>query len=256
MHANNSTGRSGATAPFSRSVGRAMNRVNRARTSCVAAALLAGASPALAGDPSSAVAGLAKWLEQKVNLPDGRGLRIEVKVGSLPRGLRLPDCDRAEPFLPPNAKLWGRANVGLRCVAGGTWKTWIPVTVSAWGPAVVARRPLVPGQAIAPDAIEIREVDWAATPRPPIADPGELAGKELLRPVPAGRPIQADHLRTAPTVRLGDAVPLTLTGSGFTIRVLATALGSGADGQRISVRTPTGKVVNGRIEGTGVVLAR
>lgn len=205
---------------------------------------------------SAVVADLARWLERQVELPDGQGLRIEVRIGRLPRALTLPDCTRAEPFLPPNAKLWGRANIGLRCVEGGSWKTWIPVTVSAWGPAVVARRNLAPGQPIPPDAIETREIDWAAGPRPPIADPRELAGKELLRPVPAGRPLLADHLRATPTVRLGEAVPLTLTGSGFTIRVIATALASGADGQRISVRTPTGKVLSGTIEGTSVLVTR
>ncbi|MGE0311039.1 MAG: flagellar basal body P-ring formation chaperone FlgA [Lautropia sp.] len=199
---------------------------------------------------------LERWLARSVTLPDGKALRVEVKVGRLPRGLNLPACERAEPFLPPNTRLWGRANVGLRCVEGGHWKTWIPVVVSAWGPGLVARRNLVPGEPVGADAVDVREVDWAATPRPPIAGVAELQGKELLRPVPAGRTLQADHLRETPTVRQGDAVPVTLSGAGFSIRVMATALASGVEGQRIGVRTPTGRILNGRIEGTGVVIPR
>ncbi len=244
-------------APARASAGASAGASTSASASAPASAAPAsGRAGAEQGSGAPGAPELARWIERSVPLPGGDALRIEVKIGTLPRGLTLPACTRAEPFLPPNARLWGRASVGLRCVEGGNWTTWIPVTVSAWGPALVARRNLVPGQPIEDDAVELREVDWAATPRPPLARRDELRGKELLRPVPAGRPLQADHLRTTPTVRQGDAVPVTLTGSGFAIRIMATALASGAEGQRIGVRTPTGRVLNGRIEGTGVVIPR
>ncbi|MCX7901902.1 MAG: flagellar biosynthesis protein FlgA, partial [Burkholderiaceae bacterium] len=53
--------------------------------------------------------------------------RIEVAVGSTDAA-RAP-CDRFEPFLPRGARLWGRSQVGVRCVGGGSWSVWVPVTV-------------------------------------------------------------------------------------------------------------------------------
>src|SRR5690606_10863525 len=102
--------------------------------------------PAALAASSARADHLEGWIRQSVKLPGGNKLRIEVQVGSLNRGLKLAPCERAEPFLPGNARLWGRANVGLRCVAGARWTTFIPVRIAAYGPALVARVPLPAGR--------------------------------------------------------------------------------------------------------------
>ena len=221
-------------------------------------ALPAGAAAAKASAKAAAEAPdqLESWLRQSVKLPDGQDLRVEVQVGTLNRGLKLAPCDKAEPFLPGNTRLWGRANIGLRCVAGARWTTFIPVRISAWGPALVARTMLPAGRIPQADDFVVQEVDWAASRSIPLANPGLLDGQELIRPVAAGRPLLAEYLRIAPTVRAGEAVPVILQGQGFSIRIEAVALSAAADGQQVRVRTGTGKVLNGTVDGRSVKILR
>jgi flagella basal body P-ring formation protein FlgA len=221
-----------------------------------AAAPKASAAPRSPAASKAPTDGLEQWLQRSVELPGGQNLRVEVEIGQLHRGLRLAPCDRAEPFIPSGTRLWGRANIGLRCVAGARWTTFLPVRVSAWGPALVARTPLPAGRIPQPDDFGIEEVDWAAQRAVPLANAALLEGQELARPVAAGQPLLTDHLRTMPAVRVGQTVPIVLEGTGFAIRSEAVALSNAADGQRIRVRTANGKVLDGTIDGTSVRIRR
>jgi flagellar basal body P-ring formation protein FlgA len=199
---------------------------------------------------------LESWLRQSVKLPDGQQLRVQVQVGTINRALKLAPCDKAEPFLPTNTRLWGRANVGLRCVAGARWTTFIPVRVSAYGPALVARAMLPAGRVPQEDDFVVQEVDWAASRSTPVASRSLLEGQELIRPVAAGHPLLAEYLRIAPTIRAGEPVPVIVQGQGFSIGIEAVALSAAADGQQVRVRTGTGKVLNGTVDGRSVKIIR
>jgi flagella basal body P-ring formation protein FlgA len=199
---------------------------------------------------------LEDWIRQSVKLPGGSKLRIEVQVGSLNRGLKLAPCEKAEPFLPGNAQLWGRANIGLRCITGARWTTFIPVRIAAYGPALVARVPLPAGRKPQADDFAIQEVDWAASRSTPIASRAILAGQELIRAVAAGQPILTEYLRIAPAVRAGEPVSVVVEGPGFAIRTEAVALSTAAEGQHIRVRTGAGKILNGTVDGRSVKILR
>lgn len=199
---------------------------------------------------------LESWLRQSVKLPDGQQLRVEVQVGTINRDLKLAPCDKAEPFLPGNTRLWGRANVGLRCVAGARWTTFIPVRISAYGPALVARVMLPAGRVPQEEDFVVQEVDWAASRSTPVASRSLLDGQELIRPVAAGQPLLAEYLRIAPTIRAGEPVPVIVQGQGFSIGIEAVALSTAADGQQVRVRTGTGKVLNGTVDGRSVKILR
>lgn len=221
-------------------------------------ALAAGArGPAPAATAGSqAPDQLENWLRQSVKLPDGQKLRVEVQVGTLNRGLKLAPCEKAEPFLPGNTRLWGRASIGLRCVAGARWTTFVPVRISAWGPALVARAMLPAGRVPQPEDFNLQEVDWAASRSAPLANRSLLSGQELIRPVAAGQPLLTEYLRIAPAFRAGDPVPVIVQGQGFAIGTEAVALSTAADGQQIRVRTGSGKVLNGTVEGRSVKILR
>ena len=226
--------------------------LTRLLTFCLAVTLPALAA---AGAPPP-TDNLERWLRQSVKLPNGQKLRIEVQVGTLNRGLKLAPCDKAEPFLPGHTRLWGRANVGLRCVAGARWTTFVPVRISAYGPALVAKVMLPAGRIPQAEDFSIQEVDWAASRSTPVANPALLEGRQLIRPVSAGQPILTDYLRIAPAVRAGDPVAVVVEGQGFAISTEAVALSSAADGQQVKVRTASGKVLNGTIDGKSVRILR
>lgn len=233
------------------------------------AASLLGAiagTPAMAADtgpaPNLRTGPLQHWVEQAASatwsarLPAGAsaasdaadpGLRVEVQLGRLNPGLRLAACERIEPFVPPNARLWGRSHIGVRCVAGASWTTMLPVTVSVFGPALVANVPMALGSLPDPDNFRIEEVDWTRSRAAPIADPARLAGKSLGRPLSAGQVLHANDLRIPRTFSAGDPVQIRVLGQGFSVSATGFALAGAGEGESLRVRTEAGRMLVGTV---------
>lgn len=175
------------------------------------------------------------------------GLRVEVSIGRPGAGLRFAPCARIEPFLPPHARLWGRAYIGVRCTEGASWSTMVPVTVSVFGPALVAKLSLPAGAMADADAFRIVEVDWTRGPGLPVTDPAQLANRSLGRPLAAGQVLRAGDLRVPQTISAGDPVKIRLVGQGFTISAAGFALAAAGEGQPLRVRTDSGKLLVGTV---------
>ncbi len=180
--------------------------------------------------------------------------RVEVQVGRIDPRLQLAPCGRIEPYLPPGARLWGRTTIGVRCVEGARWATLLPVTVSVFGPALVAAVPLAAGAAVTPADVRLEEVDLTRESAPPVADPSHLAGRVLTRAIVAGQPIRQDWLRLPPVVSAGDPIRIRLVGQGFTVISEGVAMAPAAEGQTLRVRTESGRVVVGQVRDRAVEL--
>ena len=215
----------------------------------------------------SVAAQLQRWIEQSAPMtwPGGHDssfdeatdrpsaaphpMRVKVSVGRLDGNTRLAPCARLEPFLPPNARLWGRSHIGVRCVEGASWSTYVPVTVSVFGRALVADLPLAAGTFADPRSFRIDEVELTAVRGLPVSDPATLAGRTLSRSLNAGAVLRADDLRTPQTVAAGDPVRIRLIGQGFTIASEGFAVAGGGEGQALKVRTGQGKLLVGTVRG-------
>lgn len=232
----------------------------------VAVAGAATAGPSVAGSSAAgteaAAPELQRWVEQSATASwagqlgghaDGNsGVRFEVTLGQLNPGLRLAPCARIEPFLPPNARLWGRSFVGVRCVEGARWTTMLPVTVSVYGMALVANLPVAIGALANPADFRIEEVDLTRSRGQPVADPALLEGRAIGRPLSAGQILRIADLRTPQTVSAGDPVRIRLLGRGFTITTEGFAMAGAGDGQSLRVRTQTGKMLVGTVRDRSV----
>ena len=229
-------------------------------TAMLVAAGAAVAAPAASDEPDTT--DLQRWVEASAAAAwsagqgdgDGRDaaskappIRVEVRVGGLGGRPRLPACARLEPFVPPNARLWGPSHIGVRCVEGGSWTMMVPVTVSVYGPALVADRPLAAGTAADIDSFRLDQIDLAAARGSPVADAALLAGRTLARPLRAGEPLRAQDLRVLQTVAAGDPVRIRLLGQGFTASSDGFALAGAGEGQPLRVRTSTGKMLVGTV---------
>ncbi|MFP5406655.1 MAG: flagellar basal body P-ring formation chaperone FlgA, partial [Gammaproteobacteria bacterium] len=191
-------------------------------------------NPSAPGDGGNEAGGLT---------PDA--VRVEVTLGQLNPRLKLAACERIEPFLPPNARLWGRGYSGVRCIEGATWTTMLPVTVSVFGPALVANLPMATGTIADPQAFRTEEVDWTRSQGVPVSDPALLAGRALGRPMAPGQVLRAADLRVPQTFSAGDPVRIRLVGHGFTISSEGFAMAGAGEGQSLRVRTAAGKMLVG-----------
>jgi flagella basal body P-ring formation protein FlgA len=178
--------------------------------------------------------------------------RVEVRIGRLDPRLQLASCARVEPFVPPAARLWGRTSIGVRCIEGARWSILVPVTVSVYGKALVAAAALPAGSSPVASDFRIEEVDLTKEYGQVVSDAAEVAGQVLTRSLAAGQTLRQDALRTPPSVNAGDPVKIFLVGQGFTIVGEGVALSAAAEGDRLRVRTESGKVLVAPVRGRGI----
>jgi len=219
------------------------------------ALLLLGAALGAAWSSSALAldeAALRRYVEAQIGDPPGR---VEVDVGTLDFQRRAA-CARMEPFLPPGARLWGRTSIGVRCVEGASWSTYVPVVVRIYGPALVAARGLGAGQALQPEDLKLDEVELTRYPPGLLTDPADAENRVLLRTLNAGEPIRVAHLRGRQVIASGALVTLSYSGPGFTVSVEGRALSAASAGQPVRVQTTSGKILTGIAREDGVVEIR
>ena len=231
------------------------------RAALALALVAAGLSSAQADEAAPAEvapSGLGGEIEQQVrrlaldgSLPGTRpGARIEVQVGALDPRLRLAPCQRIEPYLPANARLWGRTRIGLKCTLGATpWNVYLPLTVKVWARGWAASRPLAAGAVLAAGDLAEGEVDLAeeaGTVFDAAAEAEAAVGRTLARPLAAGQALRSTHLKPRLWFAAGDSVKIRAVGAGYTIEGEGQALGAGIEGQPVRVRTDAGRIVSGQ----------
>ncbi len=203
-------------------------------------ALVAPGAPS-AADPTEAAVRIL--VEREL----GTRHRLVIQVGQLDTRVHLAPCARAEPFVPPGVRLWGRTQVGIRCTAGASWAIRLPVTIQAFAQVAVANTALTPGTSLSASDVHLEEFDLTRENAPLVSDPATLNGKQLTRSVAAGQPLRIDALRIPPSVNAGDPVQILVTGQGFTLSSEGVALTPGSEGQSLRVRTESGRVVAGTL---------
>ncbi|MFN0302510.1 MAG: flagellar basal body P-ring formation chaperone FlgA [Burkholderiales bacterium] len=163
-------------------------------------------------------------------------------------------CNQLDPFVPQGARLWGRANIGLRCKDTNVrWNVFVPIEVRVFVPVLTAARQLSTGQTLEPGDYLLREIDITREPNGVITDPAQLDARITARPVPAGTALRADMLKIRPTIASGDLVKVVYMGSGFTIASEGKALASASTGQYVRVQMDSGRIINGMVRGGPIV---
>ncbi len=170
---------------------------------------------------------------------------MEITVGELDPRIQLAPCNRYEPFVPPGARLWGRSTLGVRCVDGATWTTYVPIQVKVFAPALIAARPLSRNASLSADDVRIERVELTANSNPVLTPADEYAGSRLTRSVAAGETLTRTMLRAPAVVQPGDAVRVVMGGDGFRIAADGKALTVGGDGQSVQVALTSGRMVTG-----------
>jgi flagella basal body P-ring formation protein FlgA len=194
----------------------------------------------------AALAQRVEALARQASAQAAPGLRVEVQVGRLDPRLKLAPCAQVQPYLPPGTRLWGAARIGLRCIDGATrWNVFLPVTVSVFGPGLVAAGPLAAGSTLTAQDLVTAEVDFAARPGGVLTEAPPLVGRTLARALPAGAPLRAADLRARQWFAAGDTVRIVAAGRGWRIHGEGQALNPGVEGLPVRVRTDSGRIVSG-----------
>lgn len=177
---------------------------------------------------------------------DASALRMDVVLGNLDSRLRLAPCGNVEPYLPVGVRLWGRSQIGLRCVDGiSRWNVMLPVTVNAYGAAWVIRGQ-VPAGAVLTDADVVQaEVNWAEDTTPVLRDKAAWEGQVATRALTTGQTLRQGMVRAAQVFQAGAPLRVLAQGVGFQVSSDAQALSAGVVGQVARVRMENGRIASG-----------
>src|SRR5436190_1226194 len=214
----------------------------------VVCGLLVATLPANAEDAPALAAGLVDQVRSlaldKATAP-GAG-RIDIVVGQLDPRLHLAPCERIEPYLPPNVRLWGKSRIGLRCAQGRTaWNVYLPIVVKVWGRALVVPAGAAAGSVLADSDLADAEVDLAEELTPVFVDKKMIVGRTLGQPLRPGQAVRQAHIKSRQWFAAGETVKVVAVGDGFSLEGVGQALTNGIEGQPAKVRTESGHVVTG-----------
>jgi len=215
----------------------------------LACGILAAVLPANAEDAAPALA--AGLVDQVRSLAlDKAGApataRVEVVVGQLDPRLHLAPCERIEPYLPSNVRLWGKSRIGLRCTQGRTaWNVYLPIVVKVWARALVVPAGAAAGSVLAESDLAEAEVDLAEEFTPAFHDKKLVAGRTVAQALRPGQAVRQAHIKSRQWFAAGETVKLVAVGDGFALEGVGQALTNGIEGQPAKVRTESGHVVTG-----------
>ena len=171
--------------------------------------------------------------------------RVEIVMGKLDPRLKLRPCASVEPFLPTGTRLWGRANVGLRCNEARGWTVFLPVEVKVFGSIAVAARTLNAGETLGLADITQQEREITRLNGTAITDVQQLQGRVLARGFAAGQPLVQQAFRAQPVISSGEPVKVLVQGAGFAVTTAGVALAQAELGQALRVRLENGRTLQG-----------
>jgi flagella basal body P-ring formation protein FlgA len=118
----------------------------------------------------------------------------------------------------------------------------------------VSSRPLARGDVLGAGDVHAEERDVARLGYGYIADPAQLQGRHLRRPLTAGTVITPGMLTPREVVQRGQQVSLVASTDGILVRAAGVALQTGDRGDLVRVRSLSCDcVVQGRIRAPGIV---
>lgn len=185
--------------------------------------------------------------QQTVTLPGN----ITFQINEIDKRIALSKCTRLEAFLPAGSKLMGKTSVGVRCMEVNGWSILVQVQIKVSQNLLVSARQLPLGHILQKEDIASQTMETSQTAG--LTDPGSAIGKVLRYGIGAGQVLREDMLRPPYNVTQGQVVQLAVQGSGFSIRNEGVALNNASEGQKVQIRTSSGRVISGIAGADGIV---
>jgi flagella basal body P-ring formation protein FlgA len=216
------------------------------RSILLASLLLGVAAPCNAALEPALLAQIQKAVEDLLhNQTAGLPGRVNYTVGAIDNRMTLASCPAAEAFVPAGVRLWGNANIGVRCSGSTNWTIYVPVTVRISAAVVIAARALTQGKPIEAADLLLQEGDLTQLPGSVVTDPAYALGRSVTHNVAAGQPLRQDLLRAQPVIQQGQSVTLRSQGAGFKVSTEGKSLTTAAEGQVTRVRIASGQTLSG-----------
>ncbi|HET8691829.1 MAG TPA: flagellar basal body P-ring formation chaperone FlgA [Steroidobacteraceae bacterium] len=184
-------------------------------------------------DPQSAPKAVARPVDPRLRLPRCPSPLAAHASAGYPRGTRL--------------------SIAVRCPAPA-WQVYVAVVIHAKTGVVVATRPLAARARLGADDVTLAEHDIADLPSGYVTDLDRAVGRNLLRPLAQGEPVQQGQLEAPAIVVRGQLVTLYWQAGGLQVSARGEARSAAAADGRVRVRNlSSGREVDGVVREDGRV---
>jgi flagella basal body P-ring formation protein FlgA len=131
---------------------------------------------------------------------------------------------------------------------------WAKVRVTVPVNRIVAASDISAGDIVQDSHLRV-ETFRASPPARPTLATGDVIGKRVLRPIPAGAQLEERFLAVEPVVRKGQAVQVRVQRGAASLGLTATAQTDAQIGQPVTLRNQmTGKTFRGRVQARDLVV--
>jgi flagella basal body P-ring formation protein FlgA len=184
----------------------------------------------------------------------GNNTRTDYRIGSLDARISMADCP-----IPLNVEQKSNNNIGninlkISCDQQAIWSIYVPIQVSLYRPVVTAASPITRGLTITPSHLQLREMDISKLNGSYFTSIDEVIGLEAKREIRPDSTVIATYLAPPIMIKRGESVIMTAKSGSLSVRIPATALKDGYEGEQISVRNKQSKrIVDARVMGPGRV---
>jgi flagella basal body P-ring formation protein FlgA len=176
-----------------------------------------------------------------------------VETSAVDDRLRLPACTQPLDAQLQRELLNGQGTVAVACRGASPWRLFVPVRVIEQVTVVVAGRTLAAGEVLTEADLETRTQASTSLPYDFLTDAQAAVGLTLRRTVPAGTLLVPSALVYPEVVERGALVTL-VSGSGpIQVKSEGVALEGARVKERVRVRSPSGRVVEGVVDAAGHV---
>ena len=235
---------------------------------------VAAGQPAVSAPPTAEAVARETLMDALAPVLAARGATALVTFAPADARRVLAPCSRFTGFLPPGARMASRTLVGVRCIEGASWQTFLSADVRVeavtWQAthALRAGDPLGAGDVLPATAIlTVSDVEAAMTAARAQAasaassqsmasldgrSPAPL-GRIVLRPVASGRALTVSDLRDEGRIGPGEPVRVVFRGDGFAVSSDGRSVGAADPGGAIAIRLASGALVNGTLRADHLV---
>lgn len=184
-----------------------------------------------------------------------KNYRVSFKPGSIDSRLALAKCQ--QPLsVEFSSDPWKTTTPSLlvACDSSRPWRMFVTASVSIYGPALVAARPLTRGERISRELLTVKPVEINASRRGIITAIDQAVGLQVRRSVNTGSLITPDMLSVPDAIERGDHVVITAQTGSFSVRARGKALASAGVGEQVLVQNlRSSRTVKARVVAPGHV---
>ncbi len=162
---------------------------------------------------------------------------IQIHIKALDNRLKLHACTLPlQAFWPPGATQRGHTSVGIRCNDNKPWKIFVSAQIKQYEQVWIANSAISRGTLLDDQNIRVEKREISVTHSEYFNVDRSPVGLKAKRPLRKGMIIPVIALEKPMAIQRGDRVVVIARIGGLEIRTAATALSSGAEGDRIKVK--------------------